>query len=207
MSQHLGIQPPIDIQVNFWIANAPLLYVEAFKNLYEEFGKERSSKIMWSIWMDKEKGTINSYRNMPQEQKLSAIKKYCVDYDPEDDLIRTATIMLLITFESPAKRAFRTVTEDIINRDYVMAKMTAYVKRTAEENPDLLGSKEILDIIRTLEQMRKNTDQVFKKYKDVEAVFAEEEKVAARVKGGGQLNLIEKGGLLELPEDDDTEEE
>ena len=157
---------------------------------------------MWSIYMYTDPNPENKIFKMGYDMKISAIHSYNKDFNPEDELtskcIEDYNYMLL----SPAARTFKQELDSLKDREFILNKITESLKNLAADNPLSLADKEIQSLMDKTDKMRSNSMKIYDNYSKIKKIF-EEESGTARLHGGGAENIMEKGGLLELTDDDD----
>lgn len=74
-----------DINSDFAECNPLIMTFPAFSDIYDEYGKEKGSKICWSIFMLEDPDEdLNPYYRMNKTERLSSIKEYYYDEFDED---------------------------------------------------------------------------------------------------------------------------
>ena len=196
------VKGPFDIRVDFWKSNFELSLVGSFKTAYEKLGKSKSSKLMWSVYMFTDPSPENKIFKMGYEMKISAIHSYNKNFDPTDELTAKCIEDYNYVLLSPAARTFKQELESLKDREFILNKITESLKNLAAENPLSLADKEIQSLMDKTDKMRGNSMKIYDNYEKIKKIFDEESGVA-RLHGGGSENIFEKGGLLELNDDDE----
>lgn len=195
-----------DIRVNFWQDNYQLRYIEPFKQLYDRDTSENkvvSSSEMWAVWLLQDPSYDNKIFRLSEQDKRSAVKSYCPNFDFEDEVINKCLISYSELCLSNAAKAFLQEEKSLQERSELIDKIQREQGYTLDEFVSLgnnrWGNKK--GTASQLEAIRKNTAGIYKQYIQIRAAF-EEEQNNVRLYGGGKETLMEKGGLV-LVEDED----
>lgn len=203
----ININPPFDIEVDFWSNNNQLKHVQPYKQLYDEDkskNKTDSSKVMWCVWLlldpsyDNKVGKIRDTK-----EKREAILSYNPNFDFDNPLINEILTAYPDDCLSDAAKSFKKEEEGLrkfadtlekyletndLTFDHVVQispGKTQIVKGTATQYADLKKKNASLYII----------------YEKVRKMF-EEEQTSIRIFGGGKEGLIESNGLVMIPDED-----
>ena len=194
-SNLIRIKPPFDIRVDFWKANYQLTHVDPFSKMYK---RKDSSYIMWCIWLYLDESRYNQLRN--DDNKLKSIKNYYKKFNPEEKLTQACIEKYKAMLIPTEQRQFLAEKDSILLRQKMIDRMRKYLDTISDEE---LGESKTLKMIDTLEKLYKNTDDIYSKYSDVYNMLMETNTNEGSLFGGGNLTIMEKGGLKLI---DDEEE-
>lgn len=210
MYKFVKIKPPFDIRKNFWEENFQVSLIEPFKTLYERDttqDKRKSSNEMWCIWIYTDPSLDNKLYRQPDSQKKSAILSYYPEFDFKDPAIATCFTAYSEMCLSDAKREYdsaikslRILTESISNRvnseELTLDEVVTFRNNRGTEQDKLVKGK-----ARQILELLERCDKQFMKFEKVRQLFFEEE-AQMILYGGGELSLVEEGGLLEIADDE-----
>lgn len=196
----IRIQPPFDIQTDFWTKNFPLKFVSPFDELYEDKGHEESSRFMWCLWLLEHPSTYNPFRNLDRAEKVESIRKYVDWFDPEDEFQKSCINKFNHVCLTLAAKGFKGEDETLIKRQEMVIALQDRFSSIIEEDPLMLRNRETIALMKYLEDMRKNTAKVYEGYEEARKVFEQEEEELI-IHGGGRESIVESGGLLEIKDD------
>lgn len=213
MYRFVKLNPPFDITKNFWTENFQISLIEPFKKLYdrdESPDKSVSSKEMWCIWLMVDASVDNKLYRQPEQQKKSAVLSYLPTFDFKDPDIAACLMAYPECCMSDAKREYdsaikslRVLTDSISNRvnteELTLDEVVTFRNNRGTEQDKLVKGK-----ARQILELLERCDKQFMKFEKVKQMFLEEE-AQVILYGGGELSLVEEGGLMELNDDDDYE--
>lgn len=210
MYQFVRLHGPFDITKNFWTENFQISLIEPFKKLYdrdESSDKSKSSKEMWCIWLMTDCSIDNKLYRQPEHQKKSAVLSYYPAFDFKDPDIANCLIAYPECAMSDAKREFdsalkslRILTDSISERvnsdELTLDEVVTFRNNRGTEQDKLVKGKarQILELI-------ERCDKQFAKFEKIKQMFLQEE-AQIILYGGGELSLVEEGGLMELEDED-----
>jgi len=196
-----------DIRINFWDDNNLIRYIPPFQELYEKDkspNKEKSSMTMWCIWLDQDPSYDNKLIRLSEQDRKSGILSYYPDFDYDDDLINKCLIAYPNHCLSNAAKAFMAEEESLVERSKLIQKIQEEQGYTLDEFVSLgnnrWGNKK--GTAKQLDDMRKNTATIYKQYNQIRNVF-EEEQNNIRLHGGGKETIMEKGGMVLIPDEEE----
>lgn len=192
------INPPFDINVDFWKNNPEYIYIEPFSKLYE---KKDSSKLMWTLWLYTSKSEYNLVKTLPEREKIEVIKRYYKDFDIVK--YKKEIEKFNVMSKSNAARAFSEEEDTLVRRAESIVKMQELADRVLNSEIEEVDafSQEFKRLMDTIEGMRKNTQKVYQSYEEAKNIFMQEEGEET-LYGGGKLNPIDKQELPDLDEDE-----
>jgi len=209
MYKFVKISGPFDIRKNFWEENYQIAHLDPFKKLYERDtskGKERSSSEMWCIWLFLDSSIENKFYRQPEHQRKSAISSYYPNFDFKDSLINECLNAYTESCMSEAKRSYdreirglRKFTEMI--EEMMTGDLTLDTYVTVRNNRGTEQEKLIKGTAKQVLELKEKAVRLFGQYEKVKSIFLEEE-AQNILYGGGELSLVEEGGLIELPDDE-----
>lgn len=191
------VEPPFDITVDFWKNNYAVSLVKPFDKIKR---LKSGSKIMWSIWLLVDPSQYNPLRRLNEDERLSAIKRYYKNFDPEKSVVSEAIDVYEQLLLSPAARAFKEEERGLVKRSKLIRSLQDEFEKLVAENPLALADKDYKSLLALCETMIKNSPTAYKQYDEVKKTF-EQEQMNIRIHGGGSESLIEKGGLKPIEDD------
>lgn len=208
----VNIKPPFDITVDFWEENFQVSLIEPFRSLYlrdTTKNKTTSSKEMWCIWLSEDPNYDNKVYRLKPDQKKTAILSYYPEFNFKDELIAQCLLEYKEHCLTPTAKAFRKEEESMIKRaDFIdNAEYTFPSIATDDLGRNIYVSGKPLMLPGTakdIDAMRKLSLDLAKKYEQIRKIF-EEEQNEVRIFGGGKENLMEKGGLVMIHDNDEEE--
>lgn len=192
------INKPVNPDDNFWELNPWLKIHPPYSKLLAEYGNELSSKYMLAIFLmcdpDEE---MNPFFRMDEEYRKSVIENEYVEIDWNDTLIKECLESYPFDCMDSIERAFKEEKEQLKQRARFLKDTAITLDRTEVETDASTGKKYAINIKGTasqLEQMRKNTDSIYKQYEKIEDKFIKG-KSSATARGGRRLTKSEKREL------------
>lgn len=209
MYKFVKLAGPFDIGKNFWDENYQVSLLDPFKKLYErDTSKDKSisSKEMWSLWLYLDPSVDNKLYRQPDHQKKSAIMSYFPEFNFKDPVIAECILAYPDSCMSEAKRAYdreirglRKFTEMI---DEMMGQeLTIDTYVTVRNNRGTEQEKLIKGTAKQVLELKEKAVKLFAQYEKVQSIFNEEE-AQVILYGGGELSLVEEGGLMELDDEE-----
>lgn len=189
MNIHLNSK--VDIDKDFFTLNSHFLSIKEFRDLKKE--DKEASNIMWAIAHLVEERPINPLCNISYNERLEQILYFYpkFDIDKHEDLIQTYKKYT----QSSVIKTFVREKESMELREHTISKSQKALNDQLVADPLLLSKREFKDAWLAIENMRKNSKSLWDNYLDIESKFKQEEEDLI-IKGGGQLGLLEEGGLL-----------
>jgi len=188
---------PVSPDDDFWELNPWLKIYPPYSKLYKNYDYTLSSKYMIAIFLmcepDEE---ANSFFRMDEDHKKEVIKQEYVDIDWEDSLVKECVESYPFDCMDSVERAYKEEKEQLKARARFIKETPITLDRTEVETDDR-GKKYAINIKGTatqLEQMRKNTDNIYKQYEKIEDKFIKG-KTSATARGGRKLTKAEKKEL------------
>lgn len=211
MYRFVKVNPPFDIRVNFWDENFQVSLMSPFRELYERDeseGKRESSMWMWCIWMYCDPGVDNKLYRQPEGPRRDAIRAYCPGFDFKDPVVMACIAAYPEACMTDAKRdydrevrglsKFTQMIEDKLNTEELT--LDQYV--TIRNNRGTEQERLIKGTAKQLLELKEKAVKLFSQYEKVKGIFLQEE-AQVILYGGGELGLVEEGGLIEMDDDDD----
>lgn len=208
--QFIKVNPPFDINVNFWSNNPQVALIEPFRELYENDNnpnKETSSKVAWCCWLYSDPNYENKVYRLPIDQKKSTILYYYPEFDFDDEIIKKCLSSYDELLLTPAAKAFKIEEMSLIKRaKFLEESEYSFPTPVLDANGKqvFIAGKPVFNpgTAKDLDMMRKSTAVIVKEYEKAKKVFEEEQKADLRVYGGGTETALDKGYLM-LIEDED----
>ncbi len=171
---------------NFWELNPHVIYVEPFRDLYDEDkskNKEQSSKDMWCIlWMTDPDEEVNKYYRIPKDERLNICKNFNPAFDPDHPLIQDCLKQYPHLCLTADELAYKLQKDQII------------------EISTFLSSQEItLETAKDIIDLKSKMPKIYQDFEKVSKMF-EKNKSEQRVFGGRKLTARERGDLT--PDDE-----
>jgi len=188
------VNPPFDIRKNFWKQNFAYKFLSPFGQLYQKDSsknKEKSSRLMWCMWLYTSPHQYNPFKNIQGDRKLEAIQRYEATFDPEEysEYIDAFELESL----SAAAKAFKEEEESLIKRAKLIRKIQNELALIMESEDALEQIDEYSNLIAKVDIMRKNTKPIYEQYQAVKKEF-ESEQGEAQIFGGARETLLDKLG-------------
>lgn len=197
----VNINPPFDIEINFWENNKQLKHIFPYKELHDlDNGGEMSSKTMWCVWLYLDPNYDNKIGKISDlNEKKSAILSYYPEFNFDDELVNKILTSYPNDCLSKAAKSFRKKQDSLetyavlldkyienneLTFDTQLPGRSTIVKGTASQYADL-----------TLKLAK-----IYPLYDKIKKIF-EEEQAQIRIFGGGKETLMESNGLTNLSED------
>lgn len=188
------VSTPISPDDNFWELNPFLKIIPPYSTLYKEYGEEVSSKYMLAVFlMSDPDEDANPFFRMDENYRKTIIKEEYVDIDWDDPLIVECLESYPFDCMDSVQRAFKEEKEQLKIRARFIKDTPITLDRT-EVDVDTNGKKYAINIkgtVAQLETLRKNTENVYKQYENVENKFIKG-KQSATARGGRKLTNSEK---------------
>lgn len=188
------VSTPISPDDNFWELNPFLKIIPPYSKLYKEYGEELSSKYMLAVFlMSDPDEDANPFFRMDENYRKTIIKEEYVDIDWDDSLIIECLESYPFDCMDSVQRAFKEEKEQLKIRARFIKDTPITLDRT-EVELDGNGKKYAINIkgtVAQLETLRKNTENVYKQYENVENKFIKG-KQSATARGGRKLTNSEK---------------
>ena len=187
------INPPFNIDVNFWTNNSPFRLIDPFSKIYDSDkskNKIESSKLMWCLWLLTNPATHNPIRRLSKEEKLKSIKHYYSKFSLRTKLMKMAFEKFEMFAYTTAAKNFRESEDFLVRRKSLINSMMEKLERiekgeelkeytskvTGETytTPVDLFDKEVQAGIKSLEARMKKTEAIYKAFDSARAVFEQE---------------------------------
>lgn len=201
----VNIPEKFNIDVDFWDLNFWLKFIKPFDEVYAlDNGGDHSSKIMLCIWLEADPSYQNKIGKLQKEEKRSAILAYYPKFDFKDDLINRCIVAYDEHCLSDAARTLKRTLNNIARFQEALEKKMDTEDLTWDELVEVAPKKwvnrkgtagQILDISKKL-------TTTWKEYEPIKRIF-EEEQHAMELYGGNKPTIVEEGGLILLPDDED----
>lgn len=204
MYRFVKLNGPFDIRVNFWETNYQLRFIDPFSKIYDlDDGGNKSSQIMWCIWLYCDPNTENRIYRRPEEQKKSSIQAYYPDFDFKDTLINEAILSYpeacmtnaAQDFDSEVKglRKFTKMIQDKMATEELT--LDHYI--TVRNNRGTEQEKLVKGTAKQFAELKEKCVKLFQNYEKIKSIFFEEQ-AEQRLFGGGEETLMDEGGLMEI---------
>lgn len=202
-----NVPDKMDINFDFWENNYWMKFIEPYKELYEtdtSKNKTHSSMCMLCIWLEADPSYQNKIGKLQKEEKRSAILAYYPKFDFKDDLINRCIVAYDEHCLSDAARTLKRTLNNIARFQEALEKKMDTEDLTWDELVEVAPKKwvnrkgtagQILDISKKL-------TATWKEYEPIKRIF-EEEQHAMELYGGNKPTIVEEGGLILLPDDED----
>lgn len=189
------LNKPVSPEDDFWELNPWLKIHPPYNKLLKEYSEELSSKYMIAIFLicepDEE---ANPFFRMDEDYRKKVVKEQYVDIDWDNPLIKECLDSYPFDCMDSVERAFKEEKEQLKLRARFIKETPITLDRTEVETDHQSGKKYAVNIKGTatqLEQMRKNTDSIYKQYEKIEDKFIKG-KSSATARGGRKLTKAEK---------------
>lgn len=192
---------PEGIEGNFWEYNPQLKYLEPFKTLHDEDTSKKkveSSKTMWCIWMLEDPNYENKVFQQLDQDKDEVVKNYHPKFDRDEKNTQAVIAIYDNTCLSAVGRSYKGEVRSMVERGVVLTT-TAYTFDTYDIDPITKRQKTVKGTSADLDRMRLMTSKIMEGYEKIEKAFREEQ-VGARVAGGRNETMREKGRLRQIKE-------
>jgi len=201
----VNIPEKFDIDIDFWDSNFWLKFIKPFDELYAlDNGGKHSSKLAWCLWLECDPSYQNKIGKLQKEEKRSAILTYYPKFDYNDELLTRCMVAYDEHCLSDAARTLKRTLNNIARFQEALEKKMDSEELTWDVLVEVAPKKwvnqkgtagQILDISKKL-------TQTWKEYEPVKRIF-EEEQHSMQLYGGNKPTLVEEGGLIMLPDEDD----
>lgn len=188
MGNFVRINKNFDIEQDFWELNPQLKVYPPFSKLYPE---ENSSKIMWCIFFmcdpDEEE---NKLFRLEEEKRRQAIEENYFKPDWENKVVKECYEAYPFECMDSIQRALKDEKDSLRARARVFRETEPTLDETV-----ILGDKAVTmkGTALQLDTMRAKTLKIYEEFEKVEAKFKHQKAEDARVYGGRQETISEKG--------------
>ena len=197
------INPPFDIEVNFWKNNKQLKHIEPYKTLHDlDDGGEMSSKTMWCVWLMLDPNYDNKIGKIKDiKERKSAILSYNPTLDFEDKLFNDVLTAYPQDCLTPAAKAFQKEQETLVKLADEIQQYLSDNKLTFDQEIDTGRGTRILKGTATQAvDMKTKVAKLYPIFDNIKKQF-EEEQSQIRIYGGGKETAMESNSLMNLNEE------
>lgn len=202
----ISIPEKIRMDFDFWESNYWVRFIEPFKELYdkdESLNKSASSKTMICLWLYCDPSYQNKIGKLQEDEKKSAIKSYCIDFDFKDDLINRCIVAYDEHCLSDAARILKRTLNNLARYQEAFEKQMDGTELTFDELVEV-GKNKWINKKGTASQLLDVSSKLTKTWKEYEPIkrIFEEEQHSMQLYGGNKPTIVEEGGLILLNDDD-----
>lgn len=206
----VNINPPFNIEVNFWKNNPQLKHIQPYKELYDSDtskDKEESSKQMWAVWLFIDVNYENKVGKIKDvEARKDAIRSYYPRVDFEDELFNKILTAYPQDCLSPAAKAFQKEQETLVKLADEIQEYLNNNELTFDREVDTGKGLRVLKGTATQAvDMKTKVAKLYPIFDNIRKQF-EEEQAQIRIYGGGKETIMESNGLINLNEEIDVVE-
>jgi len=190
---------PINPDVNYWIANPQVRYIEPFNEIYDvDDGGEKSSKYMYCITFfcdpDEEE---NKYFRMTEEVRKKNLKNYFKEVDWNNKLFKKGLAAYPFECMDSIKRSLKEELESAKERAKVISE-TEYTldDYMRDSSGDYIYDKSgkpipIKGTAKQLDDLRKNTGKIYDDLDRTIEKYMSKKADEIRIRGGRKQTLSE----------------
>lgn len=201
MSKFVDIDKNFDPKVNFWKKNPQIAFLDPFNKLYKsDDGGSHSSSLMWACFFfcdpDEE---INRLFRIDEENRIIAIENYYPDLDWDDPLFQEVLEAYPFECLTSIERALKEEKDSLRARAKLLRETPYTIDEPMRNDmgeiiPDKSGRPIIIKGTATqLDNMRGKTQKIYEALETTLDKFLRSKEESARVYGGREETLSEKG--------------
>ncbi|GIV86019.1 MAG: hypothetical protein KatS3mg054_0048 [Chloroflexus sp.] len=192
---------------NFWELNPQIKYISPFAEVYASDtsqDKQKSSRLMWSIWLWTDPDVRNKVWRQAEEVKYQSIKRFNPEFDIYDPEVKKLVEAYEDRMLTPAAREFlrehntfvqrcRKLASEEYRLDEIMRDAKGQIVTDKTGKPIVIPGN-----AKQLDEMRKMTPQIASGYLEIYNRFLHEQGAQRKVRGGGVETYFEEEGLMPL---------
>ena len=203
MGNLVNVNGNFDIEeIDFFRANPLLRYIEPFSTIRENKSQKIASKICWSVYLFADNSPSNKIYDLPDDQKLSSIKRYYKTFNPDEKYTALLIKHYPTVCMTPIQRSFAAEDRSIRKRTAMQQRIDDYLEQLVKDDPSVIIKRENKELLQLAEKMRADSLKIYNSYNKAKDLF-DKETEKLRLHGGGSESLMEQGGLANINTDED----